>query len=108
MNNNIDIKDLVVIDRIEYETMISYREKIDKLNNELIKEMELFKNYFINDILQNENYMLSHIENYNLQDYYVCQLVIKFFEKGITDLDFIFKAIKEYKEEDDNNESKKQ
>lgn len=87
------------------EILLNY---IDKLNNELIKEMELFKNYFINDILQNESYMLSHIENYNLQDYYVCQLVIKFFEKGITDLDFIFKAIKEYKVEDDNNESKKQ
>ena len=96
MNNNIDIKDLVVIDRIEYEAMLIYREKIDRLNKELIKEMEIFKNYFINDILQNETYALSHIENYDLEDYYVCQMVIKFFEKGITDLEFIFKAIKEY------------
>lgn len=96
MNNKIDIKDLVVIDRIEYETMIHYREKINRLNDELIKEMEIFKNYFINDMLQNETYSLSNIENYDLSDYYVCQLVIKFFEEGITDLKFIIDSIKNY------------
>lgn len=104
MNNNINITDIVVIDRIQYDTMLSYREKIDRLNNELIKEMEIFKNYFINDILQNENYSLSHIENYDLSDYYVCQLVIKFFEKGITDLEFIMNSIKNYKSEEKGEE----
>lgn len=97
MNNKLDIKDLVVIDRIEYDTMISYREKIDRLNNELLKEMEIFKNYFINDMLKNEEYLLSHIENYELNDYYLCQLVTKFLSEGITDLDFIINTIKNYR-----------
>lgn len=103
MNNQ--VSDIVVLDRKDYDKIIEDKNKFYLENETLKNEMEIYKNYTINSLLEDEEYMLDHIEEYSLSDYHCLKLIEKFLELGITDIDSIIKIIKNFKENKEiNNE----
>ena len=66
----------------------------------------MFKSFLIKTLLENEDYHLSNIKDFNLNDYHFRELAIKFLKCNVTDIVCIADYIRNYKEsmEEDDKE----
>lgn len=97
MENKIDLNDLVIISRMEYDRIIEFKNKFYFENKKLINECKIYEDYFYNSIFTNNEYEIDRIEEFTLDDYYTRQIIMNIFEYGNIDIDYIIGKIKEYK-----------
>lgn len=99
MENKVDLSDLVIISRMEYDRIIEFKNKFYFENKKLRNECKIYEDYFYNTILEKHNYEIENIDenNFALDDYYVRHIIIDIFEYGNVDIDYIIQKIKDYK-----------
>ena len=91
--NNLDLKDLVILDVLEYNELMK---RIDNENEKLYK---IYEKYYWNDIKEHNTYDLKNIQDYTLDDYYFRDIVVNCLKDEITDLEYVTKMIKQIKKE---------
>lgn len=96
----------VVISINDYNSLQCNNINLKDDNTKLKNNIKVFEKYFFDNMLQNEDYKLNHIENFDLEDYYLRALICSFLEYGNFDINYLIDKIKKYKE-DLENESKK-
>ena len=104
--NNLDLKDLVILDVLEYNELM---EKISKGNKKYYENEKLYKiyeKYYWNEIKEHNTYDLKNIQDYTLDDYYFRDIVVICLKDEITDLEYITKMIKQIKKEYDKENEK--
>lgn len=98
MNNN-----FVNIDLDSYNEIIMnnkfYRDEIERIS----RENKVYKDEFYRNLFVRDNYELSKIEDFNLDDYYVRKIISDVYESGNISIDEIILEIKRYKEIMDSN-----
>lgn len=70
-----------------------YRDEIERIT----REYNVYKETFYKQIFDNDDYELRHIEDIDLEDYYVRKIISDVFEKGNISIDEIILEIKRYK-----------
>lgn len=106
MENKVDLTDLVIIARSEYDRIIEYKNKlyfeIEKLRN----ECKIYEDYFYNKIFESCKYDIENINEFKLNDYCLRRTIIAIFEYGNVDIAYIIEKIKDYKSrmESESNE----
>ena len=97
MENKIDLSELVIIPRMEYDRIIEYKNKFYFENEKLKNECKIYEDYFYNNIFTNDKYEINNIEKFTLDDYCTRKIIMDIFEYGNIDIDYIIEKIKEYK-----------
>ena len=97
MENKIDLSDLVIISRSEYDRIIKCKNDYYFENKKLRNECKIYEDYFYNQIFDNDNYEITKIEEFTLDDYYTRKIIMDIFEYGNIDIDYIIEKIKDYK-----------
>ena len=97
MKNKVDLTDLVIISRMEYDRIIEYKNKLYFENIELKANMKVYEDYFYNSLFEQDRYEINKIDDFCLNDYYVRKIISDIFEYGNIDLHYIIEKIKEYK-----------
>lgn len=107
MENKIDLSELVIISRMNYDRIIEYKNKFYFVNKKLRNECKIYEDYFYNTILESHDYEINHIDDFTLDDYYVRKIIMDIFEYGNIDINYIIEKIKEYKsrKESESDES---
>lgn len=103
--NDLIQKDIVIIDRIEYDELIKNSTKSASKISDLITKCNKFEDYFLNDILNKYEYDLTNIEDFDLADYYVREIANEFFKIGINNIDYILSSIERLVKYNKINES---
>lgn len=104
--NNLDLKDLVILDVLEYNELM---ERISKGNKKYYENEKLYKIYekhYWEEIKEQKTYDLKNIQDYTLDDYYFRDIVVICLKDEITDLEYITKMIKQIKKEYDKENEK--
>ena len=104
--NNLDLKDLVILDVLEYNELM---ERISKGNKKYYENEKLYKfyeKYYWKNIKEQNTYDLKNIQDYTLDDYYFRDIVVICLKDEITDLEYITKMIKQIKKEYDKENEK--
>lgn len=104
--NNLDLKDLVILDVLEYNELM---ERISKGNKKYYENEKLYKIYekcYWNNLKEQNTYDLKNIQDYTLDDYYFRDIVVICLKDEITDLEYITKMIKQIKKEYDKENEK--
>lgn len=104
MENKVDLTDLVIISRSEYDRIIEYKNKFYFENIELKANMKIYQDYFYNNLFEQDSYEIDKIEDFCLDDYYIRKIVMDIFEYGNIDLHYIIQKIKEYKSRNESDE----
>lgn len=97
MESKIDLSDLVIISRREYDRIIEFKNKFYFENEKLRNECKIYEDYFYNKIFESDEYELKNIEEFTLDDYYIRKIIMDIFEYGNIDIHYIIEKIKEYK-----------
>ena len=104
--NNLDLKDLVILDVLEYNELMERISKGNKKYYENEKLYKIYEKYYWNEIKEQETYDLKNIQDYTLDDYYFRDIVVICLKDEITDLEYITKMIKQIKKEYDKENEK--
>lgn len=107
MENKVDLTDLVIISRMEYDRIIEFKNKFYFENEKLRNECKIYEDYFYNKIFESDEYELKNIEEFTLDDYYTRKIIMDIFEYGNIDINYIIEKIKEYqsRKESESDES---
>lgn len=108
MENKVDISDLVIISRREYDRIIKCKNDYYFENIELKANMKIYEDYFYNSLFEQDSYEIDKITDFCLDDYYVRKIITDIFEYGNIDIQYIIEKIKEYqsrKESESNEEN---
>lgn len=97
MENKVDLSDLVIIPRREYDRIIKCKNDYYFENIELKANMKVYEDYFYNRLFEQDSYEIDKLEDFCLDDYYVRKVITDIFEYGNIDIHYIIKKIKEYK-----------
>lgn len=97
MENKVDLSDLVIIPRMEYDRIIEFKNKFYFENEKLKNECKIYENYFYDDIFKSNDYTLNNIKEFTLDDYYLKSIIMEIFEYGNIDVNYIIQKIKDYK-----------
>lgn len=100
MENKVDLSDLVIIPRSEYDRIIKCKNDYYFENIELKANMKVYEDYFYNRLFEQDSYEINNIKDFCLDDYYVRKIITDIFEYGNIDLHYIIEKIKEYKLKD--------
>ena len=104
--NNLDLKDLVILDVLEYNELMERIIKGNKKYYENEKLYKIYEKYYWNNIKEQNTYDLKNIQDYTLDDYYFRDIVVICLKDEITDLEYITKMIKQIKKEYDKENEK--
>lgn len=104
--NNLDLKDLVILDVLEYNELMERISKGNKKYYENEKLYKIYEKYYWNNIKEQNTYYLKNIQDYTLDDYYFRYIVVICLKDEITDLEYITKMIKQIKKEYDKENEK--
>ena len=104
--NNLDLKDLVILDVLEYNALMERISKGNKKYYENEKLYKIYEKYYWNNIKEQNTYDLKNIQDYTLDDYYFRDIVVICLKDEITDLEYITKMIKQIKKEYDKENEK--
>ena len=104
--NNLDLKDLVILDVLEYNELMERISKGNKKYYENEKLYKIYEKYYWNTIKEQNTYDLKNIQDYTLDDYYFRDIVVICLKDEITDLEYITKMIKQIKKEYDKENEK--
>ena len=104
--NNLDLKDLVILDVLEYNELMERISKGNKKYYENEKLYKIYEKYYWNNIKEQNTYDLKNIQDYTLDDYYFRDIVVICLKDEITDLEYITKMIKQIKKEYDKENEK--
>lgn len=104
--NNLDLKDLVILDVLEYNELMERISKGNKKYYENEKLYKIYEKYYWNNIKEQNTYDLKNIQVYTLDDYYFRDIVVICLKDEITDLEYITKMIKQIKKEYDKENEK--
>ena len=104
--NNLDLKDLVILDVLEYNELMERISKGNKKYYENEKLYKIYEKYYWNEIKEQKTYDLKNIQDYTLDDYYFRDIVVICLKDEITDLEYITKMIKQIKKEYDKENEK--
>ena len=104
--NNLDLKDLVILDVLEYNELMERISKENKKYYENEKLYKIYEKYYWNEIKEQETYNLKNIQDYTLDDYYFRDIVVICLKNEITDLEYITKMIIQIKKEYDKENEK--
>ena len=104
--NNLDLKDLVILDVLEYNELMERISKGNKKYYENEKLYKIYEKYYWNEIKEHNTYDLKNIQDYTLDDYYFRDIVVICLKDEITDLEYITKMIKQIKKEYDKENEK--
>ena len=104
--NNLDLKDLVILDVLEYNAIMERISKGNKKYYENEKLYKIYEKYYWNNIKEQNTYDLKNIQDYTLDDYYFRDIVVICLKDEITDLEYITKMIKQIKKEYDKENEK--
>lgn len=104
--NNLDLKDLVILDVLEYNDLMERINKGNKKYYENEKLYKIYEKYYWNEIKEHNTYDLKNIQDYTLDDYYFRDIVVICLKDDITDLEYITKMIKQIKKEYDKENEK--
>ena len=104
--NNLDLKDLVILDVLEYNELMERISKGNKKYYENEKLYKIYEKYYWNEIKEHNTYDLKNIQDYTLDDYYFRDIVVICLKYEITDLEYITKMIKQIKKEYDKENEK--
>ena len=104
--NNLDLKDLVILDVLEYNELMERISKGNKKYYENEKLYKIYEKYYWNNIKEQETCDLKNIQDYTLDDYYFRDIVVICLKDEITDLEYITKMIKQIKKEYDKENEK--
>ena len=108
MENKVDLTDLVIISRMEYDRIIEFKNKFYFENKKLRNECKIYEDYFYNRLFEEDKYEIERIEDFSLDDYYVRKIIMDIFEYGNIDIHYIIEKIKDYqsrKESESNEET---
>lgn len=97
MENKVDLSDLVIISRMEYDRIIEFKNKFYFENEKLRNECKIYEDYFYNKIFETDKYEIKNIEKFTLDDYYIRKIISDIFEYGNIDINYIIQKIKDYK-----------
>lgn len=104
--NNLDLKDLVILDVLEYNELMERISKGNKKYYENEKLYKIYEKYYWKEIKEQNTYDLKNIQDYTLDDYYFRDIVVFCLKDEITDLEYITKMIKQIKKEYDKENEK--
>ena len=104
--NNLDLKDLVILDVLEYNELMERISKGNKKYYENEKLYKIYEKYYWEEIKEQNTYDLKNIQDYTLGDYYFRDIVVICLKDEITDLEYITKMIKQIKKEYDKENEK--
>lgn len=104
--NNLDLKDLVILDVLEYNELMERISKGNKKYYENEKLYKIYEKYYWEEIKEQNTYDLKNIQDYTLDDYYFRDIVVICLKDEITDLEYITKMIKQIKKEYDKENEK--
>ena len=104
--NNLDLKDLVILDVLEYNALMERIIKENKKYHEFEKLYKIYEKYYWNKIKEQNTCYLNNIQDYTLDDYYFRDIVVICLKDEITDLEYITKMIKQIKKECDKENEK--
>lgn len=104
--NNLDLKDLVILDVLQYNELMERISKGNKKYYENEKLYKIYEKYYWNEIKEQKTYDLKNIQDYTLDDYYFRDIVVICLKDEITDLEYITKMIKQIKKEYDKENEK--
>lgn len=104
--NNLDLKDLVILDVLEYNELMERISKGNKKYYENEKLYKIYEKYYWNQIKEQNTYDLKNIQDYTLDDYYFRDIVVICLKDEITDLEYTTKMIKQIKKEYDKENEK--
>ena len=104
--NNLDLKDLVILDVLEYNELMERISKGNKKYYENEKLYKIYEKYYWNTIKEQNTYDLKNIQDYTLDDYYFRDIVVICLKDKKTDLEYITKMIKQIKKEYDKENEK--
>ena len=97
--NNLDLKDSVILDVLEYNELMERISKGNKKYYENEKLYKIYEKYYWNTIKEQNTYDLKNIQDYTLDDYNFRYIVVICLKDEITDLEYITKMIKQIKKE---------
>ena len=104
--NNLDLKDLVILNVLEYNALMERIIKGNKKYYENEKLYKIYEKYYWNNIKEKNTYDLKNIQDYTLDDYYFRDIVVICLKDEISDLEYITKMIKQAKKEYDKENEK--
>ena len=104
--NNLDLKDLVILDVLEYNELMERISKGNKKYYENEKLYKIYEKYYWENIKEQNTYDLKNIQDYTLDNYYFRDIVVICLKDEITDLEYITKMIKQTKKEYDKENEK--
>lgn len=106
MENKVDLTDLVIISREEYDRIIKLKNDYYFKNKELEANTKVYEDYFYNTLFEKNSYTINNIEDFCLDDYYVREIISLIFKYGYIDVLYIIEKIKDYKsrKESETNE----
>ena len=104
--NNLDLKDLVILDVLEYNELMERISNGNKKYYENEKLYKIYEKYYWKNIKEQNTYDLKNIQDYTLDDYYFRDIVVICLKDEITDLEYITKMIKQTKKEYDKENEK--
>lgn len=90
----------IILNKETYDDIIKDLKYYKNRMEEMSYLFEIYKKYTIKSLLDNEEYLINHIEEYEVEDYYFRKLLIKFIELGITNISYIENEIKDYLKND--------
>lgn len=90
----------IILNKETYDDMLKDLKYYKNRMEEMSYLFEIYKKYTIKSLLDNEEYLINNIVEYNVEDYYVRKLLIKFIELGITNISYIENEIKDYLKND--------
>ena len=97
MENKVNISDLVIIPRSEYDRIIKFKNDYYFENIELKANMKVYEDYFYNSLFEENSYDINKIEDFSLDDYYVRSIIACIYKYGNIDIHYIIKKIRDYK-----------
>ena len=97
MENKVDLTDLVIISRMEYDRIIEFKNKFYFENEKLRNESKIYEDYFYNTIFEKFEYDINCIDKFTLDDYYIRYIISEIFNYGNIDINYIIQKIKDYK-----------
>lgn len=97
MENKVDLTDLVIISRREYDRIIKCKNDYYFENIELKANMKVYEDYFYNSLFEQDSYEIEKIKEFTLDDYYTRSIISNIFSYGNIDIQYIIEKIKDYK-----------